>query len=375
MDAFLGLDPSNRDKLKRSQDQKKSKDETEKKVIKLWIEKYRPKSLDEIVFQDNVVNALKKTKETGKMQHLLFYGPPGTGKTSAILAVRKIKFLIKNIFLIYIYIQLARELYGGEYRKRVLELNASDDRGIQAIRDKVKSFAQKIVTKLESKSAADFQIIILDEADLLTNDAQSALRRIIEDNSQQTRFCIICNYVSKIIDPIVSRCAKFRFNALSEESQIKHLLDIATQENMNINTNIINKIQKVSQGDLRKSINLLQTLSKINPSLLNEDLIDEICGIIPQEVIVNFIKECNTKDTKKLKKLVDEFIESGHSIKALVNQLGNYINSEKCNLDENKKFKLIYILGDIEKDLIQGATPDISCLLLASKISDIITKK
>jgi len=95
MDAFLGLDPSNKDKLKRSQDQKKSKEEADKKVIKLWIEKYRPKSLDEIVFQDNVVKALKKTKETGKMQHLLFYGPPGTGKTSAILAVRKNKY---NIF-------------------------------------------------------------------------------------------------------------------------------------------------------------------------------------------------------------------------------------------------------------------------------------
>ena len=96
MDAFLGLDPSNKDKLKRSQDQKKAKDETDKKEIKLWIEKYRPKSLDEIVFQDNVVNALKKTKETGKMQHLLFYGPPGTGKTSAILAV--------IFFLIYIFL-------------------------------------------------------------------------------------------------------------------------------------------------------------------------------------------------------------------------------------------------------------------------------
>ena len=97
-----------------------------------------------------------------------------------------------------------------------MELNASDDRGIQAIREKVKSFAQKIVTKLETKSLADFQIIILDEADLLTNDAQSALRRIIEDNSSQTRFCIICNYVSKIIDPIVSRCAKFRFNYINK---------------------------------------------------------------------------------------------------------------------------------------------------------------
>ena len=256
-----------------------------------------------------------------------------------------------------------------------MELNASDDRGIQAIREKVKAFAQKIVTKLETKSLADFQIIILDEADLLTNDAQSALRRIIEDNSSQTRFCIICNYVSKIIDPIVSRCAKFRFNALSEESQIKHLNDIARQENMKINSAIINKIQKVSQGDLRKSINLLQTLSKINPSLLNEDLIDEICGIIPEDVIIQFIKECNTKDTKKLKRAVDDFIESGHSIKALVNQIGYYINSDGCNLDEKKKFKLIYLLGDIEKDLIQGATPDISCLNLASKISDILTKK
>ena len=192
-----------------------------------------------------------------------------------------------------------------------MELNASDDRGIQAIRDKVKSFAQKIVTKLETKSLADFQIIILDEADLLTNDAQSALRRIIEDNSSQTRFCIICNYVSKIIDPIVSRCAKFRFNALSEESQINHLNEIAKEENMKINSSIINKIQKVSQGDLRKSINLLQTLSNIKPSLLNEDLIDEVCGIIPEDVIIEFMNECNTKDSKKHKKAVDNFIESG----------------------------------------------------------------
>jgi replication factor C subunit 2/4 len=256
-----------------------------------------------------------------------------------------------------------------------LELNASDDRGIQAIRDKVKSFAQKIVTKLETKSLADFQIIILDEADLLTNDAQSALRRIIEDNSSQTRFCIICNYVSKIIDPIVSRCAKFRFNALSEESQIKHLNDIAIQENMKINKEIITKIQKVSQGDLRKSINLLQTLSKISPSLLNEELIDEICGIIPQHIIVQFLEDCRTKDTKKLKKTVNTFIEDGYSIKALVNQMGNYIMSEGCDIEENKIYKLIDALKETEKKLIQGGTPVIVCLDLACKISEIIPKK
>jgi len=256
-----------------------------------------------------------------------------------------------------------------------LELNASDDRGIQAIREKVKTFAQKIVTKLESKSLADFQIIILDEADLLTTDAQSALRRIIEDNSNQTRFCIICNYVSKIIDPIVSRCAKFRFNALSEESQINHLNNIAKQENMNINIEIINKIQKVSQGDLRKSINLLQTLSKISPSLLNEELIDEICGIIPEDIIVKFMTDCSTKDSKKLKKTVNTFIENGHSIKALINQMGNYIMSEGYKLDEKKKYKLIYIIGETEKKLIQGGTPVIICLDLANKISQIVTSK
>ena len=256
-----------------------------------------------------------------------------------------------------------------------MELNASDDRGIQAIREKVKTFAQKIVTKLESKSLADFQIIILDEADLLTTDAQSALRRIIEDNSNQTRFCIICNYVSKIIDPIVSRCAKFRFNALSEESQINHLNNIAKQENMNINIEIINKIQKVSQGDLRKSINLLQTLSKISPSLLNEELIDEICGIIPEDIIVKFMTDCSTKDSKKLKKTVNTFIENGHSIKALINQMGNYIMSEGYKLDEKKKYKLIYIIGETEKKLIQGGTPVIICLDLANKISQIVTSK
>ncbi len=228
---------------------------------------------------------------------------------------------------------------------------------------------------METKSLADFQIIILDEADLLTNDAQSALRRIIEDNSNQTRFCIICNYVSKIIDPIVSRCAKFRFNALSEESQIKHLKDIAAQENMKISKEIINKIQKVSQGDLRKSINLLQTLSKISPSLLNEELIDEICGIIPQHIIVQFLEECRTKDTKKLKKTASTFIENGHSIKSLVNQMGNYIMTEGCDLEEKKKYKLIDVLKETEKKLIQGGTPIIVCLDLACKISEILPKK
>ena len=144
---------------------------------------------------------------------------------------------------------------------------------------------------------------------------------------------------------------------------------------MKINEQIINKIQKVSQGDLRKSINLLQTLSKISSSLLNEDLIDEICGIIPQDIIIQFLADCQTKETKKLKKIVNTFVEEGHSIKSLVNQMGNYIMSEGCKMDENKKFQLINVLRDIEKNLIQGGSPNIVCLDLACKISEILLKK
>ena len=144
---------------------------------------------------------------------------------------------------------------------------------------------------------------------------------------------------------------------------------------MKIKKEIIKKIQKVSQGDLRKSINLLQTLSKISPSLLNEELIDEICGIIPQHIIVEFLENCRTKDTKQLKKTVNNFIEQGHSIKALVNQMGNYIMTEGCAIEENKKYKLIDVLKETEKKLLQGGTPIIVCLDLACKISEIIPKK
>ena len=219
---------------------------------------------------------------------------------------------------------------------------------------------------------ADFQIVILDEADLLTNDAQSALRRIIEDNSAQTRFCIICNYVSKIIDPVVSRCAKFRFVSLDKESQLKHLKNIASKENMKICDDIIEKIQMVSQGDLRKSINLLQTLSKIDSVFLDGNLIDEICGIIPKNVIENFVDNCKGKDTKSLKNTVEEFLEDGYSIKGLLNQLGKFIMSDDCRLNEDKKFKVVEVICGEEKNLINLGTSRVVLLDLANKLAQIL---
>ena len=175
------------------------------------VEKYRPEKVDDVAHQDEVVKTLKTSILQGNLPHLLFHGPPGTGKTTTILAV-------------------ARELFGPElYKSRILELNASDERGISVVREKVKSFAQGAVggQKTSGYPCPRFKIIILDEADTMTPDAQSALRRVIELHSKVTRFCLICNYVTRVIEPLASRCAKFRFKNLPIDSMISRLEHIA----------------------------------------------------------------------------------------------------------------------------------------------------
>eukprot|EP01124_Arcella_intermedia_P003465 TRINITY_DN11915_c0_g1_i1.p1 TRINITY_DN11915_c0_g1~~TRINITY_DN11915_c0_g1_i1.p1 ORF type:complete len:233 (-),score=42.48 TRINITY_DN11915_c0_g1_i1:113-811(-) len=186
-----------------------------------WVEKYRPKTVDDISHQEEVVKTLKKSLETGNLPHLLFYGPPGTGKTSTILAI-------------------AHQLYGEDVAERVLELNASDERGIDIIRNKVKRFSSLAVSK-----DPPYKLIILDEADMLTTDAQNALRRTMEHFSKVTRFCIICNYISRIIEPLTSRCAKFRFKSLGLSNIETRLEHISQQENISITPPVISAIAKV----------------------------------------------------------------------------------------------------------------------------------
>jgi len=175
------------------------------------VEKYRPEKVEDVAHQEEVVKTLKTSILQGNLPHLLFHGPPGTGKTTTILAV-------------------ARELFGPElYKQRILELNASDERGISVIREKVKNFAQGAVggQKTPGYPCPRFKIIVLDEADTMTPDAQSALRRVIELHSKVTRFCLICNYVTRVIEPLASRCAKFRFKNLPVDSMIARLEHIA----------------------------------------------------------------------------------------------------------------------------------------------------
>ncbi|PVU93204.1 hypothetical protein BB561_003413 [Smittium simulii] len=213
----------------------------------MWIEKYRPETLKDLVSQDQIIQTIKKYVDLGGLPHLLFYGPPGTGKTSTILA-------------------LAREIYGKSFRNMVLELNASDDRGIDVVREQIRNFASTssvfgfgaAVSGDMSKGGNNYKMIILDEADSMTQAAQAALRRVIEKYTKNVRFCIICNYASKITPAIHSRCTKFRFKPLNQDQIRGRLNYIIKQESVSIDSDAVDAILDISKGDMRRVLNILQ---------------------------------------------------------------------------------------------------------------------
>lgn len=265
-----------------------------------WVEKYRPMTIQDIVCQKQVIQTLKNGIQNKNLSHLLFYGPPGTGKTSAILAA-------------------AKDLYGiDNYKNCVLELNASDERGINVIRTKVKIFSQKTVNKIEL-----FKLIILDEADSMTVEAQSILRYIIEKYSGTTRFCIICNYIDKIIQPIISRCNKFRFYLLPIDSIIKILNYIQKQEKINYSNEIIYYISDKSGGDLRKAITLLQSLYYmygINNNI-TISIIDDMIGCVHLNTIKNYFNILKEGNHLKIDNICNYIINNSYSILIFINQI------------------------------------------------------
>jgi replication factor C small subunit len=209
----------------------------------MWVEKYRPFKLDDIVNQKEIVESLKNLmKEPAEMPHLLFTGPAGVGKTTTALC-------------------MSRQLLGEDWKRDTLELNASDERGIKMVRERVKEFAAVIKIRTTERDERKFRIIILDEADEITSEAQTALRRIIEDSSETTRFVIICNYLSQIIEPIQSRCAIFRFKRIEKETVEDHLKWLCKKEGIKYDDKAISQIFDSTNGDLRHSINILQSAS------------------------------------------------------------------------------------------------------------------
>ena len=225
-----------------------------------WVEKYRPSELDDLVSHKEIIATLQKLMKGGNLPNLLFYGPPGTGKTSTVLAC-------------------AKQLYGKETKSMVLELNASDDRGIDVVRNQIQSFAS---TRLMFNKGA--KLVILDECDAMTNDAQFALRRIIEKYVKNVRFCLICNYVGKIIQALQSRCTKFRFGPLSVEQMQGRLEDVISEEKVNTTPDGVQALLKLAEGDMRRTLNVLQSAS-MSYDVVDEDNVYMCCGApLPREI-------------------------------------------------------------------------------------------
>ena len=209
----------------------------------LWLEKYRPQRLDELVSHREIIATLRRMLANGTLPHLLFYGPPGTGKTSTILAC-------------------AREMYGEHVPSMVLELNASDERGIDVVREQIKTFAS---TRCIFTAGPSVKLIVLDEADAMTPVAQAALRRVMEKYTANARFCIVCNYANKIIPAIQSRCMRFRFAPLRTEDMVPRLRQIADAERVQVTDDGMQALTQLSGGDMRRCIHVLQSTSLAAP--------------------------------------------------------------------------------------------------------------
>ncbi|TET72167.1 replication factor C small subunit [Candidatus Bathyarchaeota archaeon] len=311
----------------------------------MWAEKYRPQILDDMVNQTEIVSRLKNFVKEKNLPHLLFVGPAGIGKTTSILA-------------------LARDLYGSGYRNYTLELNASDERGIDVIREKVKNFARTAAIASE----VPFKILIMDEADSLTSAAQHALRRTMEIYTRTCRFCLIGNYSENIIEPIQSRCSIFRFSPLSEVDAKGWIKMIASKEDVQLLEEGLEAIYEASKGDLRKATNLLQAAAATQEGVVDDVAIYSILG----RVSPGKVREILNLGLK------GEFLEAREALRALLIDEGlaaddiiRIIYSEvlRLGIPERWKVRLSDTIGEIDYRLTQGARPEIQLSALIAKLA------
>ena len=295
----------------------------------IWTEKYRPKNLDEVVGQRHVTERLRAYVATGNMPHLLFTGPAGTGKTTCSLA-------------------LAREMFGSEWKGNFIELNASDERGIDVVRGKIKEFA-----RTAPLGGAEFKIIFMDEADALTSDAQAALRRTMERYSRICRFILSCNYSSKIIDPIQSRCAVFRFKPLSRDDVRGFLERIISSEGVDIEPEAIDGLVHVARGDLRRAVNSLQVAASTGRRVDMDTVYqvtgmadpDEVRGMLEMALDGNFV---GARD-----RLDDIMVTYGLSGQDIIRQIhGCFFD---LSIDDSSKVRLMDKTGEIEFRIVEGS--------------------
>lgn len=308
-------------------------------TLDLWVEKYRPRKLDEVINQRHVVDRLKVWVNQKSIPNMLFAGSAGVGKTTTALA-------------------LAKELFGNNWKENFSETNASDERGIDVVRGKIKDFAR--IMPLGS----DFKIVFLDEADALTQEAQQALRRTIEKYSGVCRFILSCNYSSRIIEPIQSRCVVFRFKALTKQDIEDYVNRIAKAEKFEADKDAIEAIADLSEGDLRKVANILQACS--SHGKITKDIIYEISAQVKPDDIRNMLKVVLSGNFEEARKqLFNLTINQGLSGEDIIKNIHKELFG--LPLEEKAKIDLLEKIGECEFRLNQGGTPEIQILALLSQ--------
>eukprot|EP01091_Cochliopodium_minus_P002415 TRINITY_DN12277_c0_g1_i1.p1 TRINITY_DN12277_c0_g1~~TRINITY_DN12277_c0_g1_i1.p1 ORF type:complete len:336 (-),score=79.58 TRINITY_DN12277_c0_g1_i1:179-1186(-) len=299
-----------------------------------WIEKYRPTTFDELISHKNILDTIDKFIEKNELPHLLFYGPPGTGKTSSILSI-------------------ARKLYGNNCKQMILELNASDDRKIDTVRNQIKDFAstQKIFSN-------GVKLIILDEADAMTQAAQAALRRIIEKYTKNTRFCLICNYISKLIPALQSRCTRFRFAPLKTEQILPRLEEIGKKEKVNLTEDGMRAIITLSQGDMRKCINILQSTHMAFDKIDETNVYTCTGRPLPNDISLIFTWLSNLSFSETFSKIEGMIVEKSIALEDIISELHSLILKIDFGKDSQKsqlaKMKLFDSFAKIEENLHCG---------------------
>lgn len=317
--------------------------------FEMWAEKYRPKKLEEIVDQRGIVERLKSFVKSRNVPHCIFAGPPGTGKTTAALC-------------------LSRDLYGQEYREHVMELNASDERGIDVVRETVKTFA-----RIKSIGEIPFKILILDEADNMTSDAQQALRRTMEKFTETCRFVLCANYSGRIIEPIQSRCAPFRFSYLPRKEHDTYTCKIAENEKVKISEEGLDAIFEVCGGDMRKAINTLQAAASLNKP-------------IDGKVVYSIAGRANPVDVQKMIKtaLDGDFAGARKQLRDMIQKYGvagtdviRQIHSEifRTDIAEPLKMRLADVVGDIDFRLVEGADEEVQLSALLARLVEAGSEK